>query len=144
MPTTSTNASTKTFYFGTKHLVVVLALLLAVSVVVAGAIVPGVLSVGLKHYLVVGAALFGLGLLTVATRRNAVAILMGVELILNGAGLNFVAFAKYAHGGIAGQVFALFIILLAAAEACIALAIVLAIFRNFKDVDVFKTTTLRE
>jgi NADH-quinone oxidoreductase subunit K len=101
-------------------------------------------TIGIHHYLVVAALLFVLGLVTVATRRNAVAILMGVELILNAASLNFVAFSKYAHGGVAGQVFSLFIILLAAAEAVIALAIVLAIFRNFKNVDVFKTTTLRE
>jgi NADH-quinone oxidoreductase subunit K len=101
-------------------------------------------TIGLHHYLVVAALLFVLGLLTVATRRNAVAILMGVELILNAASLNFVAFSKYTEGGVAGQVFSLFIILLAAAEACIALAIVLSIYRNFKDVDVFKTATLRE
>jgi len=101
-------------------------------------------SVGLPHYLVVAALLFMAGLITVATRRNAVAILMGVELILNAASLNFVAFSRFVHGGVAGQVFSLFIILLAAAEACIALAIVLSIFRNFKSVDVFNTTTLRE
>jgi len=103
-----------------------------------------VLSIGLAHYLVVAALLFVLGLLTVATRRNAVAILMGVELILNAASLNFVAFSRYTHGGIAGQVFSLFIILLAAAEACIALAILLAIFRNGKSVDVLRMTSLRE
>jgi len=73
-----------------------------------------------------------------------VAILMGVELILNAASLNFVAFSRFVHGGVTGQVFSLFIILLAAAEACIALAIVLSIFRNFKNVDVLNTTTLRE
>lgn len=101
-------------------------------------------TVGLSHFLVVAAILFVSGLITVATRRNAVAILMGVELILNAASLNFVAFARYVHGGVAGQVFSLFIILLAAAEACIALAIVLSIYRNFKNVDVFRTTTLRE
>ncbi len=100
--------------------------------------------IGLPHFLVVSAILFGLGLYTVATRRNAVAILMGVELILNAAALNFVAFSKFAHGGLSGQVFSLFIILLAAAEAAIALAIVLAIFRSFRNVDVFRTTTLRE
>ena len=103
-----------------------------------------VVIIGLPHYLVVASALFVLGLLTVATRRNAVAILMGVELILNAASLNFVAFSTYTHGGLAGQVFSLFIILLAAAEAAIALAIVLAIFRSFRSVDVFRTTTLRE
>lgn len=101
-------------------------------------------AIGLYHYLIVAAALFVLGLLTVTTRRNAVAILMGVELILNAACLNFVAFSKYTHGGLSGQVFGLFIILLAAAEAVIALAILLSIFRTFKDVDVFKTSTLRE
>ena len=103
-----------------------------------------VVIIGLPHYLVVASALFVLGLLTVTTRRNAVAILMGVELILNAASLNFVAFSRFAHGGLAGQVFSLFIILLAAAEAAIALAIVLAIFRSFRSVDVFRTTTLRE
>jgi NADH-quinone oxidoreductase subunit K len=102
-----------------------------------------IVAVGLHHYLVVASLLFVLGLVTVATRRNAVAILMGVELILNAAALNFVAFSRFSHGGIAGQVFSLFIILLAAAEAVIALAIVLSIFRHFKNVDVFKTTTLR-
>jgi len=101
-------------------------------------------SIGQGHYLVVAAILFVLGLLTVATRRNAVAVLMGVELLLNAASLNFVTFSRFAHGGIAGQVFSVFIIALAAAEACIALAIVLAIFRNFKSVDVLKTTTLRD
>ena len=117
------------------------AVVVALSLMVGG---PAAMSVGLNHYLIVAAALFVLGLLTVATRRNAVAILMGVELILNGASLNFVAFSRFTHGGVAGQVFSLFIILLAAAEAVIALAILLAIFRNFKDVDIFKTTTLRE
>ena len=76
-----------------------------------------------------------LGLLTVATRRNAVAILMGVELILNAAALNFVAFAHFVAGAVGGMVFALFIIVLAAAEAAIALAIVLAIFRHFHSID---------
>ena len=126
--------------------VVGIGLLIGIIVVAASILIggPAALSVGLNHYLIVAAALFVLGLLTVATRRNAVAILMGVELILNGASLNFVAFSKYTDGGIARQVFTIFIILLAAAEAVVALAILLAIFRNFKDVDIFKTTTLRE
>ena len=101
------------------------------------------LNVGLSHYLVVSAALFALGLLTVATRNNAVAILMGIELIFNAAALNFVAFAHYVHGAITGQVFAVFIIVLAAAEAAIALAIVLAIYRHFRVIDATETTTLR-
>jgi NADH-quinone oxidoreductase subunit K len=102
------------------------------------------MQIGLNHFMVVSAILFGLGLLTVATRRNAVAILMGVELILNAAALNFVAFATYVHGLVAGQVFALFIIVLAAAEAAIALAIVLSIFRHFHSIDANDTSTLRE
>jgi NADH-quinone oxidoreductase subunit K len=100
--------------------------------------------VGLPHFLVISALLFALGLYTVATRRNAVAILMGVELILNAAGINFVAFAHYTHGAIAGQVMTIFIVVLAAAEAAIALAIVLAVFRSFRTVDAVATATLKE
>jgi len=102
------------------------------------------LHVGLQHFLVVGALLFSLGLLTVATRRNAVAVLMGVELILNGANVNFVAFNHYVTGGVSGQVFALFIIVLAAAEAAVGLAIVLAIFQTFRSIDVRLADTMRE
>jgi NADH-quinone oxidoreductase subunit K len=102
------------------------------------------LKVGLNHFLVVSAILFGVGLLTVMTRRNAVAVLMGVELILNAAALNFVAYSHYVEGAVGGQVFAVFIIVMAAAEAAIALAIVLAIFRHFKSIDSTETSTLRE
>ncbi len=99
--------------------------------------------IGLHHYLIVSALLFAVGLFTVATRRNAVAILMGIELILNSASLNFVAFSHFVHGAIAGQVFSIFIIVLAAAEAAIALAIVLAIFRHFRTIDSADTSTLQ-
>jgi NADH-quinone oxidoreductase subunit K len=102
-----------------------------------------ILTIGLNHFLVLSAILFCIGLLTVATRRNAVAVLMGVELILNAAALNFVAFSHYVEGAVGGQVFAVFIIVLAAAEAAIALAIVLAIFRQFRSIDGLDTTTLR-
>jgi NADH-quinone oxidoreductase subunit K len=102
------------------------------------------LHVGLQHFLVVGALLFSLGLLTVATRRNAVAVLMGVELILNAANVNFVAFNHYVVGGVSGQIFALFIIVLAAAEAAVGLAIVLAIFQTFRSIDVRLADTMRE
>jgi NADH-quinone oxidoreductase subunit K len=102
------------------------------------------LEIGLPHFLIVGALVFVLGVLTVATRRNAVAILMGVELILNAANINYVAFSHYVSGLVGGQVFAVFIIVLAAAEAAIALAIVLAIFRNFRTIDANETTTLKE
>ena len=102
------------------------------------------LHVGLPHFLVVAALLFSLGLLTVATRRNAVGVLMGVELILNGANVNFVAFNHYVTGGLSGQVFALFVIVLAAAEAAVGLAIVLAIFQTFRSIDVRLADTMRE
>ena len=102
------------------------------------------LHVGLQHFLLLGALLFSLGLVTVATRRNAVGVLMGVELILNGANVNFVAFNHYVTGGVAGQVFALFVIVLAAAEAAVGLAIVLAIFQTFRSIDVRLADTMRE
>ena len=103
-----------------------------------------ILNPGLHHYLVVSAVLLAIGLFTVTTRRNAVAILMGVELILNAASLNFVAFSHFVHGSITGQVFSVFIIVLAAAEAAIALSIVLAIFRHFRAIDAEETSTLRQ
>ena len=101
------------------------------------------MSIGLVHYLVIAAALFSLGLFIIVTRRNAVAILMGVELILNAANVNFAAFSRFVTMDIGGQVFSLFGIVLAAAEACVALAIVLAVFRTFRSVDVSETDTLR-
>ena len=102
------------------------------------------MNVGLAHFLVVGALLFALGLLTVATRRNAIGVLMGVELILNGANVNFVAFERYVVGGIDGHVFALFAMVLAAAEAAVGLAIVLAIFQTFRSIDVRTVDAMRE
>lgn len=104
----------------------------------------GVLEVGLVHYLFVGAILFGLGFLTLMTRRNAVGVLLGVELILNAAGVNFVAFSKYVTGGVGGQVFTVFIIILAASEAAIGLAIVLQVFRHYHTIDTGKLNDLRQ
>lgn len=99
----------------------------------------------LPHFLIVGAALFALGTFTVITRTNAVGILMGVELILNAANVNFVAFNKFNPSPVlTGQVFALMVIVLAAAEAAVALAIVLAIYMNLKTIDVTEADTLRE
>ena len=92
--------------------------------------------IGLVHYLTVGAVLFGLGMFTVMTRRNAVGILLGVELILNAAALNFVAFEHFVTGGVAGQVFTVFIIILAASEAAIGLAILVVYFRNRGSIEV--------
>jgi NADH:ubiquinone oxidoreductase subunit K len=102
------------------------------------------LTVSLSHFLVVGATLFALGLVTVATRRNAVGVLMGVELILNGANVNFVAFERYVGRGVGGYVFALFVIVLAAAEATVGLAIVLALYQTSKSIDVRRADLLRE
>lgn len=101
------------------------------------------MNVGLEHYLTVGALLFGLGVFAVMTRRNAVGLLMGVELILNAANVNFVAFARFVGHGLDGQVVAAFVIVLAAAEAAVALAIVLAMFRNFGTVHVDAVSRLQ-
>jgi NADH-quinone oxidoreductase subunit K len=100
--------------------------------------------VGLPHFLVLSALLLGLGLLTVVTRKSAVAILMGVELILNAAALNFAAFAHFVQGAIPGQVVALFIIVMAAAEAAVALAIVLSLYRRHHTVDATRTVALKQ
>ena len=100
--------------------------------------------IGLIHYLSVAAALFGFGLLTVMTRKNAVGILLGVELLLNAAALNFVAFEHFVAGGVGGQVFTVFIIVLAASEAAIALAIVLTVYRSFRTIMADKLTTMKQ
>jgi NADH-quinone oxidoreductase subunit K len=98
----------------------------------------------LAHYLTVGALLFGLGLFTVATRRNAVGMLLGVELILNAGALNFVAFDHFAaEAKASGQVFAVFIIAFAASEAAIALAIVLQVYRSHRSIAADELTELR-
>lgn len=102
------------------------------------------MAIGLTHYLVIGSILFSLGLFTVLTRRNAISILMGVELILNSANVNYVAFAHYSSGQIDGQIYAIFVIMLAAAEAAVGLAIILSIFQIFHTIDVEATETLKE
>jgi NADH-quinone oxidoreductase subunit K len=102
------------------------------------------LHISLTHFLAVGALLFTFGLVTVATRRNAVAVLMGVELLLNGANVNFVAFNYYVAGGLTGQIVSLFVIVLAAAEAAVGLAIVLGIYQTFKTIDVRAADLMRE
>ncbi|MDP8238423.1 MAG: NADH-quinone oxidoreductase subunit NuoK [Candidatus Hatepunaea meridiana] len=83
----------------------------------------------LNVYLFISGALFLLGLLAVITRKNAVSVLMGIELILNSAGLNFVAFSHFSTGNLSGQAAALFVIIVAAAEAAVALAVFLNIYR---------------
>ena len=95
----------------------------------------------LHSYLLISAALFLLGLFAVLSRRNAVAVLMGIELMLNACGLNLVAFNHFTRqvplaDALSGQIFALFIIVLAAAEAAVALAIILSIYQHFRKIDV--------
>lgn len=101
----------------------------------------------LNHFLIISALLFGTGVVTIALKRNAIGILMGVELILNAANLNLVAFNAYGdHQGrvvMDGQVFALFVIVLAAAEAAVALAIILNFFNNAASIDVERATNLK-
>ena len=99
--------------------------------------------IGLSHYLVVSAALFSLGIMGVLTRKNAVNVLMGIELILNSANLNLVAFSKFSAGNLNGQVFAVFVIVIAAAEAAVALAIVLSMYRLLKSVNLDQADTLK-
>ena len=100
-------------------------------------------AVGLDVYLFIAAVLFVCGVVCMATKRNAIGVLMGVELVLNGANLNFVAFARYTTLGLDGQVISLFVIVLAAAEAAIALAIALNFYNNHLTIDVDKGDELQ-
>ena len=90
----------------------------------------------LSNYLLVGAVLFVCGIVCMASKRNGIGILMGVELVLNGANINFVAFSRYTPLGLDGQVASLFVIVLAAAEAAVALAIALNFYNNHHTIDV--------
>ena len=105
--------------------------------------------INLTHFLILAALMFVCGVLTIMLKRNAIGILMGVELILNAANVNLVAFNRYAHGGTAaspalsGQVFAIFVIVLAAAEAAVALAIFLNFYNNFSTIDVERAQNLK-
>ncbi len=99
--------------------------------------------IGLNPYLVISAALFSLGIMAVITRRNAVNVLMGIELILNSANINLVAFSRFSSGNLDGQLYAVFVIVIAAAEAAVGLAIVLSMYRLLKSVDLEKADTLK-
>jgi len=101
------------------------------------------LQISLHHYLVISVILFALGIFAVLTRRNAIAILMGIELILNSCNINFVAFSHYITGNINGQMFAIFVIMLAAAEAAVALAIIIAIYQRFRTISPDETNSLK-
>lgn len=99
---------------------------------------------GLNHFLILSGLLFSLGVFAILTRRNAIMVLMGIELVLNAANINFIAFSRYSAGTLDGQVIAIFVIILAAAEAAIALAIVLNIFQNFNTVNIDDLNQLRD
>lgn len=107
------------------------------------------MAIGLEHYLIVAAAMFVCGVVSILLKRNAIGILIGVELILNAANVNLVAFNRFSHGGagdairLDGQIFALFVIVLAAAEAAVALGIFLNFYNNFATVDVERGDSLK-
>jgi NADH-quinone oxidoreductase subunit K len=98
----------------------------------------------LNTYLFVAAILFSLGVFGVMTRRNGIAILMGVELILNAANINFVAFSRFGGMNLDGHIFALLVIVLAAAEAAVALAIIINIYNNMNTINVDEASVLKE
>jgi NADH-quinone oxidoreductase subunit K len=95
-----------------------------------------------EWYLVLAAAVFCIGLFGILTRKNALLFLMSVELMLNAANINLVAFSLY-WGNVTGQTFTLFTMALAAAEVAVGIGIILVLYRNFDDVDVTKATTMR-
>ena len=99
---------------------------------------------GLGAYVAVSAVLFALGLICILVRRNVLYVLMGIEMILNAANVNFVAFNRFGGNGLDGRMFAIFTIILAAAEAAVALAIVLNVFHLFHSVKPSEADLLRE
>jgi len=100
---------------------------------------------GLQPFLILSAFLFSCGVVCIATKRNAIGVLMGVELLLNASNLNLVAFARFKPGfALDGQVFALLVIVLAAAEVAVALAIILNFYNNHATVDVDAADSLRD
>ena len=98
--------------------------------------------VPLEYYLVLSSAIFCIGLFGILTRRNALYFLMSVELMMNAAILNLVAFSFH-WGNLTGQTFALFAIALAAAEVAVGIGIILVLYRNFGDIDVMDAATMR-
>lgn len=102
------------------------------------------MEIGLTHYLVISALLFTLGLFGIVSRKHSIMVLMGLELILNAANINFIAFAKFGGMNIDGHIAAIFVIILAAAEAAVALAILLNIYQHFRHVNMDEVNSLKE
>ena len=100
---------------------------------------------GLEHFLTVGALLFCLGLAIALSKRNAIGVLMGVELMLNAVNLTLIAFSRFATSDrpVAGHTFVVFILTVAAAEAAVALALAVSVYRNRETVDVDRINLLR-
>ena len=98
----------------------------------------------LTNYLFIAAVLFSLGVFGVITRRNGIAVLMGVELILNAANLNFVAFSRFGGMNLDGHIFGLIVIVLAAAEAAVALAIIINIYNNLNTINVDDVSSMKQ
>ena len=98
---------------------------------------------GLTHFLIVSALLFSLGLMAVLSKRNSIMVLMGVELILNSANINFIAFSRFTELSLDGQMIGLFVIIIAAAEAAVALAIVLNVYKRFKTINLDELNVLK-
>lgn len=102
------------------------------------------MSVGLEHYLILSAILFSIGLYGALAKRNAIVVLMCIELMLNGVNIAMVAFSRYIVPLLlTGQVFAIFIIVVAAAEAAVGLAIILAIYRSRETIDATKIDLMK-
>ncbi|TVQ66661.1 MAG: NADH-quinone oxidoreductase subunit NuoK [Balneolaceae bacterium] len=98
---------------------------------------------GLNHFLIVSALLFSLGVMAVLSKRNVIMVLMGVELILNSANINLIAFSRFTALSLEGQMMGLFVVILAAAEAAVALAIVLNIYNRFNTINLDKISTMK-
>lgn len=98
----------------------------------------------IQNYLIIAALLFSIGLAVAVTKRNAILALMGVELMLNAVNLNLIAFSQYDPNRLQGQMFALFVMVIAAAEITVALAIILKIYDYFKNIDLEATSELKK
>ncbi len=101
--------------------------------------------IGLEHFAILAALLFCIGLVGVLTRRHAIIVLIGIEIMLNAANLNFIAFWRYGENteALSGPLFALFAIAVAAAEVAVGLALVIAVYRHYRSVDVDKLNSLK-
>jgi NADH-quinone oxidoreductase subunit K len=100
-------------------------------------------NIPLNYYLYTSAALFSIGLVVAITKRNAIIVLMGIELMLNAANLNLVAFSKYDANLLQGQVFTLFVFVIAASEAAIALAIIQKVYVYYKSIHLDEISKLK-